>query len=116
MSVVAGREAGSPLEDSADVVIVGSGASGAVLAKELIADGRSVILVEEGPWYTPEQKQRFTVPEAMQKLFRAGGATVATGVGDTPVISNPLGWGAGGSSVLTGGVCFRTPEPILSGI
>ncbi|MDP7111971.1 MAG: GMC family oxidoreductase [Myxococcota bacterium] len=114
MSVVAGREAGSPLEDSADVVIVGSGASGAVLAKELIADGRSVILVEEGPWYTPEQKQRFTVPEAMQKLFRAGGATVATGVGDTPVISNPLGWGAGGSSVLTGGVCFRTPEPILS--
>ena len=112
MSVVEGREAGSRLEDAADVVIVGSGASGAVLARELVADGRSVILLEEGPWFTPEQKQRFTVPEAMQKLFRAGGATAATGVGDTPVISNPLGWGAGGSSVLTGGVCFRTPDAI----
>ncbi len=116
MQVIEGRKAEKKrFEDSADVVIIGSGASGAVLAKEMIDDGRSVILLEEGPWYTPEQKCQFSITEAMMKLFRSQGATVAAGLGDTPLISNLLGWGAGGSSVLTGGVCFRTPDSVLDG-
>ncbi len=116
MSVLRGRDVEQRhLEDSADVVIIGSGASGSVLARELAADGRSVILVEEGPWFTPEEKQAFSVNESMMQLFRMAGGTVATGLGDTPIISNPLGWGAGGSSVITGGVCFRTPDNILQG-
>lgn len=114
MSVVVGRTVTRRrTEDVCDVCIVGSGASGAVLAKEFAADGRSVIVLEEGPWYSPEEKQEFKVTDTMMRLFRGQGTTVATGLGDTPVISNPLGWGAGGSSVLTGGVMFRTPEGIL---
>ena len=116
MSVIEGRSAPSAvIEDEADVVVVGSGASGAVIAKEMAADGRSVILVEEGPWYTPEDKAKFTHTEAMMRLFRAGGGTMAVGKGNTPVISNLLGWGAGGSSTITGGVCFRTPDKVLNG-
>ncbi len=114
MPIIQGREITGRLhEDSADVVIVGSGASGAVVAKEMVADGRSVILLEEGPWFTPEQKAGFTHTESMMKLFRAGGGTAAVGRGDSPVISNLLGWGAGGSSTITGGVCFRTPDKVL---
>jgi len=116
MSVTEGRNVSSKLlEDDADVVVVGSGASGAVVAKELAADGRSVILVEEGPWFTPEEKAGFTHTESMMRLFRAGGGTMLVGKGNTPVISNLLGWGAGGSSTITGGVCFRTPERVLDG-
>ncbi len=116
MSVVEGRAVeGRGFEESVDVVIVGAGASGAVLAREMAADGRSVLLVEEGPWYTPEAKQGFSITDAMARLYRGQGTTVAAGLGNTPVITNPLGWGAGGSSVLTGGVCFRTPDRVLDG-
>ncbi len=114
MTVIRGRELGKGLhEDTADVIVVGSGASGAVVAKEMAADGRSVIVLEEGPWFTPEEKAKFTLTESMMRLFRAGGGTAAVGRGDSPVISNLLGWGAGGSSVVTGGVCFRTPDRVL---
>ena len=41
------------LRDEADVVVVGSGPCGAVVAKELAEAGRSVVLLEEGPPFTP---------------------------------------------------------------
>ncbi len=39
--------------------------------------------------------------------------SVALGVGDTPLISVLAGKCVGGSSVLTGGVCFRIPDEVL---
>jgi len=41
------------LHVSADVVVVGSGPCGAVAAYELAAAGKSVVLCEEGPPFTP---------------------------------------------------------------
>ena len=41
------------LHERADVVVVGSGPAGAVVAYELAAAGRDVVLVEEGPPFTP---------------------------------------------------------------
>lgn len=41
--------------DLVDFVIVGSGASGGVLAKELATAGFDVIVLEQGPWQQPEQ-------------------------------------------------------------
>ena len=39
--------------------------------------------------------------------------TAAFGIGDTPVINVTMGRAVGGSSLLTGGVCFRTPDDVL---
>ena len=38
--------------DEVDFVIVGSGAAGAVLARELSRNGFSVVVLEQGPWLT----------------------------------------------------------------
>src|SRR4029453_11852044 len=42
-------------DDSVDFVIVGSGAAGGVLAKELGTSGFAVVLFEAGPWQQPNQ-------------------------------------------------------------
>jgi choline dehydrogenase-like flavoprotein len=41
--------------DSVDFVIVGSGAAGGVLAKELSTAGFDVVVMEQGPWQQPSQ-------------------------------------------------------------
>jgi choline dehydrogenase-like flavoprotein len=39
--------------------------------------------------------------------------TFAVGIGDSPLINVHMGRCVGGSSVMTGGVCFRTPDEVL---
>ena len=41
--------------EEVDVVVVGSGPCGAVVAKELTDAGKRVILVEEGPPFVPDE-------------------------------------------------------------
>ncbi|MEP7000819.1 MAG: GMC family oxidoreductase [bacterium] len=41
--------------DSVDFVVVGSGAAGGVLAKELSTSGFNVVVMEQGPWQQPAQ-------------------------------------------------------------
>jgi len=41
--------------DTVDFVIVGSGAAGGVLAKELAVTGFDVVVLEQGPWQQPNQ-------------------------------------------------------------
>jgi ribulose 1,5-bisphosphate synthetase/thiazole synthase len=38
--------------DEVDFVIVGSGAAGGVMARELARNGFSVVVLEQGPWLT----------------------------------------------------------------
>ena len=110
-----GREMTRPFHAKVDAVIVGSGAGGAVLARELARDGRSVLVLEEGGHYTKEQYGAMPPSEALRSLFREAGLSAAVGLGDTPLIAILAGKCVGGSSVLTGGVCFRVPEDILHG-
>lgn len=112
VNVIHGRTLTRPLEDSCDVVVVGSGAGGAVVAATLAEAGKRVIVVEEGAYYAPEDYQRFAPTESVRRLFREGGMVMAFGVGQTPMISITLGRAVGGSSLLTGGVCFRVPSEI----
>ena len=108
-----GRGIGAPVYARADVVIVGSGAGGAVMARELARDGRSVIVLEEGGHYTPDEYGAMTPSHSLRRLAREAGLGTAVGIGDTPLISVMAGKCVGGSSVLTGGVCFRIPEEVL---
>lgn len=110
--VIQGRELTAPFEETADVVVVGSGAGGAVVAATLAEAGKRVVVVEEGPYYRAEDYQRFAPSESVRRMFREGGMVLAFGVGQTPMISITLGRAVGGSSLLTGGVCFRIPGEV----
>jgi choline dehydrogenase-like flavoprotein len=112
-AVVEGHLLEDDLEDGADVVVVGSGAGGAVVAAHLAEAGHDVIVVEQGPHVPQERYGKMRPSETMRWLWRDGGLTAAIGLGDTPVINVMTGECIGGSSVLTGGVCFRTPGAVL---
>jgi choline dehydrogenase-like flavoprotein len=102
--------AGKPdLSDEADVVVVGSGAGGGAIAAELAEGGRSVILVEEGGHYTSKD---FTndAPAMIKKLYRNAGTNVIRG---TPNIIFSEGRCVGGSTVINGGLSWRTPDKVL---
>jgi choline dehydrogenase-like flavoprotein len=113
LTVVRGRERAARLELSADVVVVGSGAGGAVVASLLARAGRSVVVLEEGDWVRPSEYGRLTPTGTLRRCWREGGMSAAVGLGETPFISVLQGKCVGGSSVLTGGVCFRIPEDVL---
>ena len=59
-------------EEDADVCVVGSGPTGAVVAHELAVTGRKVVLLEEGPPFTPRD---FVLEGArsMTRTLREGG-------------------------------------------
>jgi len=111
--VSSGRDHVGDLSLDCDTVVVGSGAAGAVVATELALAGEHVIVLEEGPYVPLAEYRRFRPSESMRHIWRDGALTVAIGLGDTPAINVTMGRVIGGSSMLTGGVCFRTPEHIL---
>jgi choline dehydrogenase-like flavoprotein len=92
-----------------DVVVVGTGAGGAVVAKELAERGVAVLLVEEGEYHRRGDFSRRSIP-ATQMLYRDAGIT---GVVGNCVIPIPLGRTVGGSTTINSGTCFRVPEWIL---
>lgn len=110
--ILRGRELGT-FTTTADVVVVGSGAGGAVVARELARAGRSVVVLEEGGYHKPEEYGAMPPSKALRTLAREAGLGLAFGVGDTPIMSVMAGKCVGGSSVLTGGVCFRIPDEVL---
>jgi choline dehydrogenase-like flavoprotein len=95
--------------DSVDVVIVGSGAGGAVAAKALAEAGLKVMVLEEGEHF---DRRDFTgpPPERLRRFYRGNGLTFTIGV---PTISLPIGRGVGGSTLINSGTCFRTPDFVL---
>ena len=113
MTILRGRDQRAKIETSVDVVIIGSGAGGAVAARELARAGRSVIVLEEGGHHPPEEYAKLSPSRALRTLAREAGLGLAVGLGDTPIMSVLAGKCVGGSSVLTGGVCFRIPDDVL---
>ena len=113
LNVWRGRERRGRLDLKADVVVVGSGAGGAVAARELARAGRRVIIVEEGDWVRSAEYSKLTPVQTMRRCWRESGLSAAVALGETPFISVLQGRCVGGSSVLTGGVCFRIPEEVL---
>ncbi len=108
-----GREHGRDLELDCDVVVVGSGAGGATVATELALSGLRVVVLEEGPNVPAALLGQMRPTESIRHVWRDGAITAALGVGDSPTINVTMGRCVGGSSVLTGGVCFRIPDPVM---
>jgi len=74
LQVLRGREQVKRFTANVDVVIVGSGAGGAVVARELARDGRSVVVLEEGG-HSP-QEYGALAPLAFVPAARARGGDV----------------------------------------
>ncbi len=96
-------------EISTTVCVVGSGAGGATVAKELAERGVDVVVLEMGAHHKPAD---FTQREdtCMPRLFQRAGAT---GNRDLSVIVM-MGHGVGGSTVHNGCLCYRPPDAILA--
>ncbi len=107
--IVRGSELDRPLELRAEVIVIGSGAGGSVIAKELTEAGRDVLVLEEGRYVRPQVYGQWRPSMTLRRMGRSGGTTAAIGVGDSPTINIQAGSCVGGSSVMTGGVCFRIP-------
>lgn len=95
--------------ERAQVLVIGSGAGGAVTALELASRGLSVLVLEEGPRFSLEdygQSSRI----AMEKIYRRRGMSPIMG-------STPMGYVegrcVGGSTELNSGFWHRTPPEIL---
>jgi choline dehydrogenase-like flavoprotein len=89
-----------------DVVVVGTGAGGAVVGRELADRGYVVCFVEEGPHYRRDAFGRGLI-HAQTKLYRT---TFAWGSPPIPLMMGRL---VGGSTAVNGGTCLRTPDFIL---
>src|SRR3989442_10241069 len=82
--------------ESTDVAVVGSGAGGAVAAKELAEAGLKVIVLEEGEHF---DRRGFTGPPAGRlRRFYPGNGLNFTIRG--PTISLPIGRGVGGATLV----------------
>ena len=68
---------------STDVLIIGSGAGGAVTAALLAEAGRTVTVVEEGPWVDPDDCEPFSLEEMVTK-YRNQGLSAALGTPASP--------------------------------
>jgi choline dehydrogenase-like flavoprotein len=93
---------------TADVCVVGSGAGGSVVAKELAEKGRSVVVVEQGGYHTSRD---FTQreEEMYPRLYQDEGVRAAT---DSTVLISQ-GRTVGGSTVTSFCICARPPRQIL---
>lgn len=94
--------------DAADVVIVGSGASGATCARVLSEAGVSVILIEEGP-LVRTQEMRADVYSTMKQTWRRMGSQFAQGRAFIPLIQGRC---VGGSTTINSAIIHRLPERI----
>jgi choline dehydrogenase-like flavoprotein len=91
-----------------DVLVIGSGAGGAVTAATLARAGRSVLIVEEGSWVDPDATEPFSLEEMLAK-YRYRGPSAALG---RPAIAFAEGRCVGGSTEINSGLYHRLPDDL----
>jgi choline dehydrogenase-like flavoprotein len=89
-----------------EVLVIGSGAGGAVTAARLAEAGRQVTVVEEGPWVDPDRHEPFSLDEMVAK-YRHRGLQGALG---SPAIAYAEGRCVGGSTEINSGLYHRLPD------
>ncbi|HMI83434.1 MAG TPA: GMC family oxidoreductase [Polyangiaceae bacterium] len=106
--IIRGRELTADFEDSADAVVVGTGAGGGMALRELSRAGLKVIALEEGGYHVPTdftQREEKMIP----MLFQDRGARTTADF----AIRVLMGRGVGGSTIHNTNLCKRTPGEIL---
>ena len=93
-----------------DVVVVGSGAGGASVARVLAERGLDVVVLERGPFrdaadYSPDPLA------ALGSLYREVGMTFCEG---RPAIPLPVGRCVGGTTVINSGTCLRPLGDVMT--
>jgi choline dehydrogenase-like flavoprotein len=104
LNVTRSGDSGSVI--TTDVVVIGSGAGGAMAARTLARAGLAVVVLEEGRRWTVEEFRTTHPIERYAGLYRGAGATVALG---RPSVVLPIGRAVGGTTVVNSGTCFRPP-------
>ncbi|HEY8523358.1 MAG TPA: GMC family oxidoreductase [Acidimicrobiales bacterium] len=89
-----------------EVLVIGSGAGGAVTAARLAAAGRAVTVVEEGPDLDADAVEPFSLEEMVTK-YRHSGPAAALG---NPAIAYVEGRCVGGSTEINSGLYHRLPD------
>jgi hypothetical protein len=89
-----------------EIVVVGTGAGGAVVGRELADRGYAVVFVEEGQLHRRDAFDGSSL-RAHREFYRGG---LAVGNNLFPVF---MGRMVGGSTAVNGGTCFRTPDWVL---
>lgn len=95
------------VENDIDVCIIGSGAAGGVLAKELVEAGKSVILIEKGGYHEGKDMNQREV-DMMPLLWKNSGLNFDENLR----IAIAQGCCLGGSTIINDAVCFDTPKKI----
>ncbi len=94
--------------EEAEVVVVGSGPCGAVVAKELTDVGQRVVLLEEGPPFTPAEYE----PDggiSMARTMREAGLRTTRG----DMMPTMQAIALGGGSLVNSAICPRAPADVL---
>ncbi|MDP2344931.1 MAG: GMC family oxidoreductase [Deltaproteobacteria bacterium] len=95
---------------STEVLVIGTGAGGAVAGTELAKGGKKVLFLEAGGAFDQRDFRKRSLSWATTHMFAGRGAQAATG---DPVMVVTSGRVVGGSTVLNSGICFKPPPERL---
>ncbi len=94
---------------TADVVVIGSGAAGAILAEQLAEKGREVLVLEKGAYVSPDEFSEDEV-EMISRLYGDGALQISQSLRFTILQGSCVG----GTTVVNNAVCFPTPDHVLN--
>ena len=93
-------------DDAADVVVVGTGAAGAVAAANFAAAGLRTVVLEAGPEVRPEDMTR-DAPRFLSKYYWEGGLRLIRGKAAIPSMQGRC---LGGSTVMNSAIMLKLPD------
>ena len=101
-------EVKNDIVENVDVCIIGSGAAGAVLAKELVESGKKVVLLEKGGYYEGKDMNQREL-DMMPLLWKNSGFNFD----DSLQIAIAQGCCLGGSTIINDAVCIDPPHRVI---